>query len=91
MSDSNGDADPYDDNDNTTTSASTRYPYTNDLLAFLLVLFLIGATAAYLYRGDTVPLWLATVDAFAAATATVWAFGKGAAKLARSIVGGGNE
>ena len=79
------------DDDGSTTSTATRYQYTNDLLAGALVLFAIGATATFVYRGDAIPIWLATVDTFAVATAVVWAFGKGAAKLAKSIVGGGGN
>jgi len=79
------------EDDSSTDSTATRYQYTNDLLAGALVLFAIGATAAFVYRGDSIPVWLATVDTFAVATAVVWAFGKGAAKLAKSIVGGGGN
>ena len=79
------------DDDSSTNSTATRYRYTNDLLAGALVLFAIGATAAFVYRGDSIPIWLATVDTFAVATAVVWAFGKGAAKLAKSDVGGGGN
>lgn len=86
MSESEADAD-----DGSTQSTSTRYKYTNDILAGALVLFAIGATAAFVYRGQEIPIWLATVDTFAVATAVVWAFGKGAAKLAKSIVGGGGN
>lgn len=81
--------DPDDPDD--TDSTATRYKYTNDLLAGALVLFAIGATAVFVYRGQEIPIWLATVDTFAVATAVVWAFGKGAAKLAKSIVGGGGN
>ena len=61
-----------------TTSTSTRWAYTNDWLAFLLVAFTIGSTSSYIYQGATVPIWLATVDGLAIVTAVVWAFGKGA-------------
>mgnify|MGYP000382581106 CR=1 FL=1 len=84
-------ADQSDSDDADTKSTSTRYKYTNDLLAGGLVLFAIVTTAAFVYRGDAIPVWLATVDTFAVATAVVWAFGKGAAKLAKSVVGGGGN
>lgn len=83
--------DDTDDGDGSTTSTSTRHPYTNDGLAFLLVGFAIVATGAYLYRGDPVPLWLATVDALAVTTAVAWAFGRGAFKAAKEAVGGGGK
>ena len=86
MSESDG-----DESNGSTQSTSTRYKYTNDLLAGALVLFAIGTTAAFLYQGQDIPIWLATVDTFAVATAVVWAFGKGAAKLAKSVVGGGGN
>lgn len=81
--------DPDDDAD--TDSTATRYKYTNDLLAGALVLFAIGTTAAFVYQGATIPIWLATVDALAVTTAVVWSFGKGAAKLASDMVGGGKK
>lgn len=71
-----------------TDSAATRYKYTNDLIAGALVLFVIGTTGSFLYRGDAIPLWLATVDTFAVATAVVWSFGEGAAKMAKGLIGG---
>lgn len=80
--------DKYAHTETKTTSASTRYPYTNDLLAGVLVLFAVGASSAFIYQGQDVPLWLAGVDALAIITAVVWAFGKGAAKLAGKLVGG---
>lgn len=83
--------DAYTDMPNTTSSSSTRFAYTNDLLAGLLVCFAIGITSLLVYRGSPIPIWLATVDAVAIGTAVVWAFGKGAAKVASNIVGGGNE
>lgn len=63
--------------DNETTSANTRHPYTNDIIAGLMVLMMIGITAAYVYRGAEIPLWLATVDGAAIVTAVMWAFGEG--------------
>jgi len=80
-----------DTDDGTTNSTSTRYPYTNDLLAGVLVLFAVGATSWYVVHGQEVPIWLATIDTLAVATAVVWAFGKGAAKIASDMVGGGKN
>lgn len=81
----------YSDMETKTTSTSTRYPYTNDLLAGALVVFAIGASSWFVYHGQSVPIWLASVDALAITTAVVWAFGKGAAKLAGDLVGGGGN
>jgi len=80
-----------DESEGSTQSTATRYKYTNDLLAGALILFAIGASSWFVYQGQDIPIWLATVDTFAVATAVVWAFGKGAAKLAKSIVGGGGN
>lgn len=66
------------DEDESTHTTSRRYKYTNDVIAGVLVAFAIGLTAAFVYRGDPVPMWLAAVDALAVLTAVVWAFGKGA-------------
>lgn len=72
--------------DGETTSVSTRHPYTNDILAGLMIAMMIGMTAAYVYRGATIPMWLATVDGAAIVTAVMWAFGKGTFKAALDAV-----
>lgn len=72
---------------NETESTATRYRYTNDLIAGSLVVFAIAATGVYVYRGDGVPLWLASVVALSVLTAVVWAFGSGAFAAARKALG----
>lgn len=74
------------DDGSDTESTSTRYRYTNDILAGALVAFAVGSTAAFLYRGDAIPLWLATVDTLSITTAVVWAFGRGAFSTAAKAV-----
>lgn len=78
-----------DADDGQTNSTATRYPYTNDVLAGVLVLFAIGTTAAYLAQQRPVPIWLATVDALAIGTAVAWAFGARAFAAAKEAVAGG--
>ena len=66
------------DDNGTTTSISTRWDYTNDLLAGAVVLGPLLWTSYLLVMGQEVPLWLATVDSLSAITAVAWAFGKSA-------------
>lgn len=84
-------ADDTDDTDKSTTSVSERFKYTNDILAGSLVLFAIGASSAFIYRGQSVPMWLYIVDSLAVVTAVVWAFGRGAFKAAKEAIGGGDS
>ena len=76
-----------DSGDGATKSTATRWNYTNDLIAGLLVLFAVAITSVYVARGDAVPLWLSAVDGLAVVTAVVWAFGKGAFKAASKTLG----
>lgn len=71
-----------------TESTSTRWQFTNDVLAGILVAFAVGLTAAYVAEGQTIPMWLATADAVAILTAVAWAFGRGAFSAASKVVGG---
>lgn len=73
------------------SSSAARFAYTNDVLATLLILSVVGATAVYVYRGDSLPLWLSTTVTVSVSTAVVWAFGRGAFKAAADMVGGGKN
>lgn len=77
--------------DTTTDGTKARYTYTNDILAGLLVGTMLVITAAYVYRGQEVPMWLATVDVLAMLSAVIWAFGRGVVKEARKAVSGDNS
>lgn len=79
------------DDDQTVSSSAARFAYTNDVLATLLILSIVGATAVYVWRGDSLPLWLSTTVTVSVSTAVVWAFGRGAFKSAAEMVGGGGK
>ena len=72
--------------EDTTESTDERYWATNDALAGVLVVALVGFTAWYVYDTGDVPLWLATSFTLSALTAVVWAFGKGAFSAAADAV-----
>lgn len=76
-----GDADA-----STTSTAATRHTYTNDIIAATLVFALVSTVGVYVYRGQSVPLWLATSFTAAVTTAVVWGFGKGAAAAAVDMI-----
>lgn len=72
------DADPDSeatDGDDTTTSTQTRWAYTNDILAGVLVATLCAAVGAQLLSNATTSKWVWTPFATAALLATIWAFG----------------
>lgn len=69
-----------------TDSTDARFSYTNDVLAAALIFAAIGLSATYVYYGDPVPIWLATVDAIGMTSAFIWAFGKGAMKEATTLL-----
>lgn len=77
---------PHPDGGYQTDSSDTRFPYTNDILAGLLVGFLVFSTLMLLHQGQEIPMWLATADVIAAISAVIWAFGKGAFKEAATLV-----
>jgi len=76
----------------TTKSVDTRHKYTNDGLAYLLVIsttLLLGCSAAFDFE---VPGMLWQMFALSVALATTWAFGKGALKeLLGAVQGGGGK
>ena len=74
------------DSEDTTESTAERYWATNDALAGVLVVALVGFTAWFVYDAGEVPLWLASAFTLSALTAVVWAFGKGAFSAAADAV-----
>lgn len=76
---------PNDDDE--ASSPKPRWVFTNDVLAAVLVVALTIMTATYVYRGQSVPLWLATVMSVGGLTAVAWTFGKGQLKAARKVLG----
>jgi len=59
-----------------TTSTATRYKFTNDLLAGLLVASTVGAVLFAVYTTGSVPRTLGAVFAFESLLAAGWAFGR---------------
>jgi len=76
-----------------TSSAATRYRWTNDILAGIIVLAHVGLLGAALAFGVEVPSLLWRVFALSVALAATWAFGKGALKAILGAVqnNGGGE
>jgi hypothetical protein len=74
------------DEDSDTKSTQTRWRYTNDILAALLLLTLCGSVVAA-FRGATAqpPTAVWTVFASAALIAAIWAFGTQAVSALKDL------
>lgn len=59
-----------------TTSAATRYRWTNDMLAGVIVLAHVALVAGAVFGGVTLPARVWDVFALEALLATTWAFGR---------------
>jgi len=64
-----------DGSDGETKSTATRWPYTNDVLAAILLCSLAAIAAVGLYRDVSIPMRVWAPFASAALLAAVWAFG----------------
>ncbi|GAA0276990.1 hypothetical protein [Halobacterium noricense] len=76
--------------DSETTNVATRHPYTNDVLAGLVILSNVALLGAGAYFELGVPDVLWKTFALAVGLAATWAFGRGALKDLLSAIKGGN-
>ncbi|GGL57990.1 hypothetical protein [Halocalculus aciditolerans] len=84
--------DPDQTGDNETTSAMTRFRWTNDGLAAVLIVSEVGILAGALYTGYQLPDEFWWVVEFSVLLAAAWAFGDAAfANVAKVFGGGGRD
>lgn len=73
-----------------TTSTRTRWRFLATAVALLLIGTLCAVIAAYVWRGEAVPLWATATFALLALAAGAWAFGAEALQAAAKVRGGGS-
>lgn len=76
--------------DETTDNVDVRHRFTNDGLAYVLVVSNVALLAVALAFGVEVPQLLWQTFALAVALSTTWAFGKGALKAVLGAIKDGN-
>ena len=74
-----------------TTSAATRYRWTNDILAGIIVLAHVTLVAGAVFGGVDVPARVWDVFAVEVLLATVWAFGRETVGAVTELRGGGGK
>ncbi|WP_232703158.1 hypothetical protein [Halobacterium wangiae] len=74
-----------------TTTAATRYRWTNDLLAGIIVLAHVTLIASAVFGGVSVPKAVWDVFAVEVLLATVWAFGRETVGAVDKLRGGGGS
>lgn len=76
------------DDETTTKSTRTRWELTGTAAALALVTTTCALTTVYVWRGQTVPLWLASSFSLSTLAGVAWAFGESALRAAKSARGG---
>jgi len=74
-----------------TSSAATRWRWTNDILAGIILLAHVALVAGDLVYGVDVPARIWDVFAVTVLLATVWAFGRETVSAVTEIRGGGQS
>jgi len=74
-----------------TTTAATRYRWTNDILAGVIVFAHVALVAGAVFGGVDVPGRIWDVFAIEVLLATVWAFGRETVSAVGKLRGGGGS